>query len=309
MTRLGTSNPIRKRQRRGFVLLLVLVILAIAGTVLASLTRDNCNRALDAARKVRDLKRDWALRSAEQLLTDSAQRLLDSQQRRMEKPVARLSGSIRLGGMDIRFLLSDEQAKANVNHLHYRQGAGDLALSIRRLQSASPKVLKVLLRPSRADPSLITPVPQIFSSYEQLYAIQRPEQLADPTEGLEIAGKSVTCWGSGRLQFKRAGRVVLRTQLAGLLNETQIASLLDYIHENPDCSEKEALDAIELDSSAQQNSQIIRSVLEDMLTETSGCYGLWLQCQDEGRKWLRFIVSQSADDRIDRRTWRFTWGD
>jgi hypothetical protein len=299
----------RRKSNRGFVLLLVLVILAIAATVLASLTRANCDRALDAAGRRRSVQRRWALASLEQLLTDSAEMLLAAEETERERPVAHTSDALQLADLKIRYTLSDEQAKANVNHLAEASGMADVAMSIRELQAEAPRVLPVLLRPAKPDASLITPAPQIYSSYEQLFALQRPEQLLDLETGRQIAGWNITCWGSGRLHYKRSSRQVLRRRLAGLLNETQIETFVTFLAEHPDCTKSEALDAIDLGRLPRKKREQIRGELEDILTEASGCFALWLVADDGRRTWLRLTVRQDADDRIDKRTWRFTWGD
>lgn len=116
-SRLSNKRQRRTYRRRGYVLLIVLMVLAIAGAVLAGVCRMSLERALFAERAQADLQRRWGVLTCRTVLLPKAEAALSSS----GSHASEVRGNLHLGGQAFSLVFGDEQAKANVNML-YRDG-------------------------------------------------------------------------------------------------------------------------------------------------------------------------------------------
>ena len=288
-------------RRRAFVLLMVLVVLAIAGTVRAAAARRCGQRALRAGEEERALQTKWGMLSLEAICLPRAEEMISETAKHMEEgPVVSLRRTLRLGGEDFHMILSDEQSKANANLLANRMGDADLADSLRLLQARSRESLQVQLRPRRqtADPAAAAPIR--FESFDQLYAFEHPSLLVNPDPQETSAVDRVTCWGSGQVNLKRAEIAVIRQVLEGLVTESQLDRLERFRRETPDASLAEILGHMEL--SKEQLERVTHFV-----TDTSRCHSLWVIALGKTRPRYRLSVAETGQTENDSRYTAFAW--
>ncbi len=289
-----------RAHKPGFILVMVLVVLAVCGALLGMAARRCARRALDASEALRQLQLRWGAMSCQATLLPAAEALLRQAELANQEPTAAVNGSVSLGGIEFGLRLADEQAKADANLLAHRQGDRQLTASLRRLQSDRKRPLPVRLRPTRFLSGVISGVPIRYASYDQLLVFQSPSQLVGDAETAQSPVARITCWAGGKVNLKRADKTVLRRALAGLLDETQIDRLVDYRRKFPDCSLGALLRHLEL-------KRDNRNVLEPLVTATSTCHSLWVVAGDAARRWHRFYVVQQGDEVNDRQLWSFLW--
>jgi len=313
----------QNRDRKGFVLLMVLMVLAIAAAVLAGTARRSGRAAIEAAGVLRDLQVRWGAASCKQFMLDHTEQLLArrnascaSGRSRSEKRFA-----VRLGGIDFELILCDEQAKPNANVIAARFAAQGLQAALSNLQARRRNVLRTLPQPGTGQRTLLlrsqlhTPsgsakptgpargpamtaqvttvaqlpqaVPVLYESYDQLFELHHPSQLLAGRDEQSALTLPVTCWGDGRLNFKVAGVAAMRAVLGDLLSEQQIRQLHEFASEKPNCTLAEALGALKLDHER-------AAVVSAYLTDTSRCFALWVIAHGRTRNWYRLYVIDTS---------------
>ena len=315
-----------RRANSGFVLLMVLVVLLIAGTVLTASARYSYTRALEAGAAERELQVRWGSRSCRDFFLDSAEPMLKAIAADESTIAVSVCRSITLKNLKFHVVLSDEQAKANVNLLASLQSNETLSARLRGLQSEQSEPLEVLLRPGKppergpnmnanrisrspisgrpisAGMGKVTFVefPMLYVSMDQVFVFSHPSELIAPGSAKPVINQ-VTCWSDGRLNFKRAEVPVLREVSGGLLDETQISQLAAFSKDHADCTLGEALRSLEL-----TKTQL--DALKGVLTDASQCHSVWVIAEGETRKWYRFYVARSGGAKADSMSrWAFEW--
>ncbi len=291
----------RHTHNRGFVLLMVLLVLTICGTILAAAARRSGQQALRAGQALREVQVRWGSLSCKAACLPTAEVLLRAARADDHPAPVEIRRSVKLGTMTFGLLIADEQAKANANRLAARGGSVDLAAALRTLQVGQRRALQVLPRPAaRSVTTAITSAPMLYAGPEQLFSVRHPSELVALDEGDTSALSRITCWGSGRINLKRAELRVLRQSLAGLATETQLARLVAFRGENPDCTLGEMLGQLELTDKQS-------TALRPHVTDTSNCHSLWVVAEGATRSWHRLYVEQLGDGENDSQAWTFRW--
>jgi hypothetical protein len=202
--------------------------------------------------------------------------------------------------LEFHLVIGDEQAKANVNTLARRIGQMGLAASLNDLQADRRNALAVQLRPTKADGSPSSVLAREYSSLDQVLAYRHPSELVDLDAPEESPSARITCWGSGRLNFKRAELVVMQEVLAGLLTATQLYDLDQFRRKEPDCTLQEAIRHLKL-----SREQV--ALVASALTDCSYCHSLWLVAEGRSRRWYRLYVCQEDDAGANLRQQAFAW--
>lgn len=346
------------RPARGFVLLIVLMVLAICSTVLAMAIRRSADKAILANQALRDLQVRWGNITAREAILPVAEKIIQEQEKAEGVPLVEVRREIVLGGLRFQFVLGDEQAKANVNLLARQGGLGGLSNSLRRLQLDQRRMIEVRLKPidgavlrdeaARAqrqaeiamndfirtgrmprgiDPRLLTglagieggpgqnlasgpglvapppgsgspmanpagaaapgvggakreaekPLLELFRSYDQVFNVRHASQLVglEPRDG-SVVRLRVTCWGDGKINFRRASREVLREVLAGVLTETQLSQLEELRRDKPELTMQQAFSLLQLSAEAQQEAA-------PLVSGGSQTYSLWVLAEEMTR--------------------------
>lgn len=283
-----------KRIQPGYILVLVLIVLAIAGSILGGLSLGHCSEALQAAEAQRQLQLKWGLKSCRDLLMPQAETLLTEKGRSNS-----LGQKLQMGDIAFYLLLSDEQSKANVNLLSARRGDPAMAEDVQNLQSHSLAPLPLELRPSPTGDG-ISRFPLRYRSLDQLFAFKHPSELINPESDDTNALASVTCWGSGLMNFKKASSDALKCVCRGILDDSQLKKLMDFTESQPDCRLNEALAPLKL---TKETTKLIKNTL----TDKSSSFSLWIVAQEDSRRHYRLYVSQTGDAETDSYFWTFAW--
>jgi hypothetical protein len=300
----------RRADNPGFVLLMALAILVIAGTILAASARRCCRRAIDAGSAQRDLQVRWGGLTLQAVCGAAAEELLEEASAKLDQPVSFTVRQLALGGMTFHVVVCDEQAKANVNMLTKLAGDRGVSSSLMELQSGSAQALHVVTRPddlpkdtTTTAPASATALPMVYGSYEQLFEFTHPSELFERGSLRPAAVRHVTCWGSGRLNFKRAERAAMREVLAGSLDESDLANILTFRRKQPDCTLGELLRELNLPGPKAQAAS-------ERLTDSSTCHALWIvaeMAEVPTRKWYRLFVTQAGGTQGDEQQWVCQW--
>ena len=292
----------RPSHNAGFVLVLVLLVVFIAGAALATTARTSCGRALDAGDALQQLQLRWGSRSCQAAYLPRAEQMLMDRDRDgvYDTPAATARRTVTLGAMTFHLIFSDEQAKANVNLIAAQQGKQALRHSLRTLQADQRRLLRVRLKPAAAKARAFGPAPPIYTSFDQLFEFEHPSELVGIDTLRPPASARITCWGDGRVNFKRAERAVLRQSLAGLLDETSLDTLIRLRRESPDCTLAEAIKHLAL---PRKKAREVRRYL----TDRSRSHGLWVIAEGPTRKWYRLYVAAPNASYLGRQQWSFTW--
>ena len=290
-----------KRRNSGFVLLMALAILVIAGTVLAATARRSCRGALEAGEAMARLQRRWGALSLRAAVVPLAEEMLNEAAVLRGEPVNWASHSIRLGGVTFHLVVGDEQAKANVNLIAQRRGDRTVGSSVLSLQSGLARALHVVPRPDGpVAGSRAIMLPNLYGSFDQLFEFDHPSELFERDSLRPGAAGRITCWGSGRVNFRRAGRTALREVLAGSLDESDVAKILAFRREQPDGTLYELLRHLDLTGKKAQSAG-------ELLTDVSHCRSLWIIAEGRTRRWYRLYVDQAGDMQNDLGQWIYRW--
>jgi len=285
---------------RGYVLLMVLVVLAVAGSLLGLAARRTGEKVLSAGIAERDLQRRWAQKTLEAGCLPRAEAILRRHKPEDGPVPASVWTTLDLGGVAWDVVVSDEQAKANVNRLAAeRDGRALVRASLARL-SDGRWPLQILLRPVLQQTGAIRSPPLRYASLEQVYASASPRDLLGAGADRRGPSERVTCWGNGKVHLRRADRTVLREALGAALSEHQLARLIALREEMPEAGLATLLTELELEDEVQ-------AAVRDRLTEVSACHSVWLVARGRTRRWYRLAVDQGGDAANDAGRWTFLW--
>jgi type II secretory pathway component PulK len=273
----------RQPRRRGYVLLLVLFVIALATVAMASVCRMSLEKGLQADRAQSDLQRRWAVVTCRSVVLPKVQALLD----RAPDTAADVRRTLHLGRQSFTVIIADEQAKANVNLLYAQGKLAGAERAVRAVISDNrgdtPVTLRPLARPAVADDD--DEPPQLFESFEQVFGRVLPERLV----GSPSPTSALTCWGDGTLNLHRASPQAVRAVLGTHLPAAEIAHLLELRAKNPTLDSGDLLDLMGL-------SDQRREAVEELLTDQSACRSLWIISDSLDRKWYDLAVSRGQGD-------------
>jgi len=275
---------IRQRKNQGFVLLLVLAVLVIASVVLSGWAYRNSSGVLHAGQIAQDTQRKWGNLSCQKLMFSIAEDIVDEESEDSDEPAITVVREVQLNDMKYQLTLSDEQAKANVNFLLKNEDKQYVIAQIDRL--LPDKDSKPTIREKIADGQTNC------SSFDQIFDYEDPAQLV----GIE----SLTCWGSGLVNYKRSPEQILKEVTQGILSNTDIQKLLELRREDSEGGLEELFKKLNL-----RKKQI--APLKKILTNVSNCKSLWVKCQSDTRNWYRLYVEIKDPDKESSRILVYQW--
>ena len=298
-SRLSNKRQRRTYRRRGYVLLIVLMVLAIAGAVLAGVCRMSLERALFAERAQADLQRRWGVLTCRTVLLPKAEAALSSS----GSHASEVRGNLHLGGQAFSLVFGDEQAKANVNMLYRDGGLAGSESRVREIAALSN--VRAELRPLSDGPDASTParkppssaaagdvadaaeLPRLFEAFGQVFVDARPPDLVETRGSAPAVTAALTCWGDGSLNFYRASPEAIRAVCAACLTSAEIGRLLDLRKKNPAADSSDLLDQLKLSEKA-------RAAIDDLLVDDSSCRSLWIISRTTERNWYDLAVSDGS---------------
>lgn len=282
-----------RKTKPGFILLMVLAVLAVGGTMLAIAARRCGQDAIRAGAAQRDLQVRWGQVSCQATLLPVAGQLLQEQddQRQPNCPAAcEVRQSVTLGELTFTLIVGDENAKANVNVLNNQTGgentlAAQAALrdSLAKLQADDLRPLPAQLRPLDDSALDDSPRPIRYPTYDRVLALNHPFDLAGNSEDEGAAiRRRMTCWGSGQLNLRRAELPAMQAVLGPYLNNAQMA-LLDQARAAPKSNVQTSLSQLQLTKSQMER-------VSPLVTDASDSCTLWIIAQGRNRSWYRLCV-------------------
>jgi hypothetical protein len=301
------TSPPESHRHRGYVLLIVLLLLTLAAVSLAGVCRLTLRRSAAATAALADLQHRWGSVSAQYTLLSDAENVLE----RAEvaegpggPPVATLHGSFDLGRVRFDVDLCDDQARANVNGLLAWRGRAAAEALIRDLARAGGGHLVPHLPASAtaaargplhsisttpdADAPLDEPatdrVPPVFGSLTEVFPGAGWDDLQP-----SALGAALTCYGDGKVNLRRATVPVLSAACAPLLSAAQIGALSRagrFAGNTLDVGN--ALSAVGADAATVLT-------LQGRLSDGSYTQSVWITAHDGGRTWRTWAVRDGGD--------------
>ena len=270
----------RQEQQKGFVLILVIVMLVIVALLSVGMVCRSLGQSVAAAKKGDELQRRWGEISLRHTVLNRAEILLRTAELREGIKQPTLQTTIKLKYHTFYLILSDEQAKLNINTA-FRYG-GEQAVRKMLFENAVPWTVR--LHPdSRAARN--SSYPPAFASWGQVYDFSiLPE---NHHLMLTQLGERITCWGNGQLNIHRAESHIIRTACEWVASPQAALALVEWQREHPGGNFERLLREADI---SDQDRRAFRRVL----TDRSRCHSLWTITRNANRSWLRFDV-KSAD--------------
>lgn len=198
------------RSRRGAVLLLVLLVIVVLSPLLAGAARRAINEDAISKELHRELQHRWAQVSISDAIISS-----DLYRENAEVP-GRFTFSVLLGEVECSAVVSDEQAKANLNTLLDRVSLNWIQTNLRGMTDSGSKLRIRPLAGRDLTTKLVT--------YAQIFAENDPSQLFGQGEDSGLCDH-FTLWGDGRLNVTRAMPDAAKLYLNDLLDGVHISDL------------------------------------------------------------------------------------
>jgi len=228
-----SAYPQHLSRRRGYVLVVTLGLLVLAATVTVGVSRAALQHA-GAARDASDsLQRRVGMRSLRIALLPRCESILAQAEAREKVPLASVRSSIRLGNHRFDVIVSDEQAKANVNAM--LEDAIETRSVETRLVEAMPGGVgrAVRLHPAprgllRSD-AAVESFPRVIGGIGQVFDLQRitPRQLIEAGRGVPAPMSLITLWGYGRINLRRTSPAAAKLVLSPTLSSIEINRLME----------------------------------------------------------------------------------
>ncbi len=296
----------RRRRKRGFALLLTLMLVLVAGALLVGLARRSSLGALECQDSVERLQRRWAVTSCQSTLLPRAAKVLSNAERgrTARSPRGEASGKpehehdavpelrvrCELAGIDYDLVFTDEQAKVSVNRLLEDGDRQRTEAAVRRLVRSSARTrAEIKLRPSKLSGILAERGDErpALGAYGQVFESAEPTALIGDAPGRGHASL-VTLWGNGKINLRRGSAKVMEAVLADAVGRQVVAELIAERDEDP------YQDFSTLLTRVAQRDDRTRRKLEAWLTDESDCHGLWVVARGRTRAWYAFIVSEGS---------------
>lgn len=281
----------QRRRDRGFVLLWTLALLMLASVVMLDLTRRSARSAVQAVQAQDELQRRWAMISCRKAMLRQAEAMLARAEEKKHTTVTAASASQQLGEWQLEVVVSDEQAKANINSLYAALGARRTIPVVQRLAAAVSVFAQLNLRPdpraaidsdstNEGEPSAPQSGPPPFSCWEQIVESSDPNRTREQADAL---ARGLTLWGDGRLNVRRATPESIRLFLEPHASSIQIARLLQARQERPNEKLEQWMAALELTPEES-------AAMGQWLTDQSSCYSVRITARNGQRTYSEWAA-------------------
>jgi len=284
-----------KQPEQGFVLILVLVLLTIVSTILVIHARNLTIKAIDVDFQKNQLEQEWLWISCREFVLPKAEQLiLDSESDSKTPHRARI---IPLNAIydNTWLVITDEQAKANINILYDRYGFNQTKQHLVSLLSQDVNygitmesnnnhhgITHIQLINSDVDSAMFSPIHGL-SSYRQIIRNDSIGYLWGNSLKT-IAADSVisdeyrppvdrfTLWGNGKLNFNRCDADALEIICHPYLDRADISKLMAIRNRVPGITFQKALSNVSRDEGHIQK-------LSGRVTNDSQTHAIWLITQ------------------------------
>ena len=209
-----TKAEVHGRRRRGFALIITLMLVVLLATTMAQLATVTSVESIRIERRVNTLTHELAADSA---LRVAAQRLRNGSA--VVSDIDRLGSHVftmKLGRCRVRCRIADDGAKFDVRAFDQDSTAFPLRRKLEALgRRFALTETRIRLKPLAADSR---PPSQRYVWFDQLFESPDPGALFcwTPDEPYVAWSDVVTCFGTGRVDVRRASRQVLDVLLGDL---------------------------------------------------------------------------------------------
>lgn len=273
-----------RSHRRGYVLVLTLGLITLAAISLAGLARYSLGLASSAQDAAEQLQRRWGLLSACHVFMEGAAEILDERVPPKEaatppwpKP-AIVSASFNLGGQRFTITIADEDAKANLNTI-YAENPKQFSTVVRRLNQA-PGSFPVQLVPDKDNR-------RAFLSWGHVFNLGAVSSVGQASTALSGIRGYMTCWGTGRLNLRRASDASIY-EIASLILSTKNAGELVSLRKTwGGQNVEELLAQLELRRTEQ-------TAAAQLFSAESRDYSLWVEVENGHRGWTYEFVNDGG---------------
>ncbi|WP_145078601.1 hypothetical protein [Poriferisphaera corsica] len=297
----------RRSFRTGFVLILVLMLLALAGVSLAMMARRSHGMLLQVAAAEQRLQRQWLLKSSERYMLPQAAFVLDPSQ--FEKkindaeetslPKANHKIELELNDKRLLIILSNENARADVNELLRQYPTEKVEFYLRKTLSrkSNNKHGDVQLRPLTKSQTAhtndyirknlvltktdVSNVAVSVASYEQIFQDFEPLSL--------MQSPLLTCWSGGPVDYRIAPKGVLMAMLAHEIGEDRVRKLVELRDEEPNLELTRMFGALDI---GREQREYVESVLG---VGSPNAFGMLVLLDDGKRTHVAWMVQQNID--------------
>jgi hypothetical protein len=278
----------RRANHRGYVLLLTLLMLTVAGTALTGLSLKCLRRALKAAEMRDELQRRWGIISCERVLLPQSESILHQSTSNAQS----VKKEWVLGNQSFELIFADEQANVNVNSVFPSAGLDGTERIVRRLVGTAKIQIEL-------SPLTDVPADRAFTSLAQLFGRTAPSDLFAADSDEVPTNTGVTCWGNGKLNIRRASRDALAIVGSPELDDSRIGRITEMRATENNFDIYQMLDHLDLDDRQKQ-------VLAERLTDHSACHSLRVIATDGRRRWYALAVAEDQPKPLEK-VWTFQW--
>jgi hypothetical protein len=265
------------------VLVLTLGLLVLAATVTVGVSRASLHHAAAARRATHDLQRRWGTASIARTLLPRAESILANAEAEQAAPVRSVRRRLQLGDMSYEIVVSDEQAKANVNLMLDRSNPTWVQDRLAEALGGGPIARALRVRPALAEvlpPAQLGALPQYVTGFGQVF---------DLTDISPAPNELLTIWGDGRVNLRRASEQSARLALTPPLTRIEVQKLVSS-DQNP---LQQRLESADVASSYGGRSLPV--------TLRSACHSVWVICEDGRRLWHEVHVLDESDPNQPRK--------
>lgn len=300
MTQRSLKSLRRPTRRRGFVLFMALVLVTLAVVLLVGFARQSLSLALQASEAKRDLQLRWGTESVSEAVLDRAEMILFEHVRRNStnpgdsRLLYPCTETVRLGEMDIRLVLDDENRKLNVNRVYITGGSERVLEFVHQLGVST---VATRLRPEHGGSWNVAMRP--FASWGQVYALDELPLEEDPARWLMANTRELTCWGNCRIHFRGSSDLALGAVARYATGPVTASRLLNKRRQDPSLELDDLLDSL----AARRRD---KNRLKSWLTDESLCFSLWISTEGVDRSWYQLIVAEVTANGSSQ-LHRFTW--
>lgn len=259
MTCIGTRT-----RRRGFVLLMVVVLIAIAAMILARLASTSLRVASVAVEEEREMRERWAVTSLRRYSFETAPRLFagPSDPDSDEGARAVFWQDVRLAGETWKIVVAEESAKLNLAMFRGQIGSDDWSTDVELLLETD----SVRLKSSIESPRL-----RWGDWLESAGSSRSPS-----AEAVATATQRITLWGDGRLNVMQCDDETLGIVWRRQFGHAPPAVLHQMRSQQPRPTTQQMMAALDL-----RDSQ--RDKANNWITAESRCYSTWVFCRTSHR--------------------------
>ena len=226
------------RRRTGYVLVMCLFLITIAGLLLMQMARYGLHQSLTALDATSRFQAHWSRMSARQALLDRAEHLFVVHESSLGTSTPEIRWDVKLNNTMLRLSLMDEDAKANINTLVELLGPEKAQQS---LVNAAPHLSNwISFRPLKTDDRDRNK----FDGWGQVYAFDGEgggSHRRLPLLEFDEIRRTFTLWGTGRLNISRASEQAIANISDLVLDRSSTLGLVRLRNQSPDSQSTELI--------------------------------------------------------------------